>query len=444
MTAVKFDHVTKEYDLQAGSRTVFSAIKLVTGSGAASNELFHALSDVSFEVKKGEAFGIIGRNGAGKSTILKIIAGVTKPTRGTVEINGLVSSLIELGAGFHPDLTGRENVYLSGAILGLPKKHLDNKFKEIVDFAELWDFIDVPVKKYSSGMYARLGFAVAVSIEPEILIIDEILSVGDIFFQQKCFTKMRQIIEKNTTFIYVTHDLPAMQNLCDRALLLSHGKMEYLGTSTEAVSRFHAMMGQKPGDSWTRSKQRNDTPSLSEKPTMSYDEVRAHSILRKSRSRHGRRGMEIIGARVTTECGVDTMMVELDHQLTFTLLLRANSEVQEPSCGIHLYNRMGVLVFAAGTRQLGQRLPTMNTGQHLAVSLNLTFSIEPGEYTFSLGCGEPSADGEPNIGYIHDQYEMLGPLVVWCDRNKVLPFYGVAKIPLKIFVEPTRNLSKKD
>jgi len=249
MTAIKFNRVTKAYDLQAGIRTVFSALKLVTGSDKISSELFHALSDVSFEVKKGEAFGIIGRNGAGKSTILKIIAGVTKPTSGTIEVNGLVSSLIELGAGFHPDMTGRENVYMSGAILGLSKKYIDRKFNEIVDFAELWDFIDVPVKKYSSGMYARLGFAVAVSIEPEILIIDEILSVGDIFFQQRCFTKMREIIESGTTFIFVTHDTAAVQNLCDRAILLESGRVDFVGDATEAVSRYYAKVGQKPDKS---------------------------------------------------------------------------------------------------------------------------------------------------------------------------------------------------
>jgi lipopolysaccharide transport system ATP-binding protein len=245
MSVVCFEHVDKVYDLQAGRQTLFGALKLVTNPSATAG-MFHALSDVSFEINKGEAFGIIGRNGAGKSTILKIIAGITKPTTGNMTVDGRISSLIELGAGFHPDLTGRENIFMSGSILGMPRKFIENKFKEIVDFAELWDFIDVPVKKYSSGMYARLGFSVAVSVEPEILIIDEILSVGDVFFQQKCFTKMREIIGQGTTFIYVTHDTAGMQNLCDRALLLDAGKTQFIGSTTEAVSRYYASVGQKP------------------------------------------------------------------------------------------------------------------------------------------------------------------------------------------------------
>ncbi len=203
MTAIRFDNVSKVYDLKSGSRTMFSSIRSILGKPD-SDTMLYALRDVSFEIQKGEAFGIIGRNGAGKSTLLKIIAGITTHTTGNVQVSGLISSLIELGAGFHPDLTGRENIYMSGALLGIPRKMMDEKFNEIVDFAELWKFIDVPVKKYSSGMYARLGFSVAVSIDPEILIVDEILSVGDIFFQQKCFAKMREI--RNTgTYIPLRH-----------------------------------------------------------------------------------------------------------------------------------------------------------------------------------------------------------------------------------------------
>jgi ABC-type polysaccharide/polyol phosphate transport system ATPase subunit len=429
MSAVRFDHVSKAYDLHSGTRSIFASVKMIAGRETAGSR-FYALSDVSFDIKQGEAFGIIGRNGAGKSTVLKLIAGITRPTLGSVEVSGLISSLIELGAGFHPDLTGRENVYMSAAILGLSRKYIDGKFDEIVDFAELWDFIDVPVKKYSSGMYARLGFSVAVSVKPEILIIDEILSVGDVFFQQKCFARMRQIIGQGTTFIYVSHDTAAMQNLCERAALLDGGKLEFIGATTEAVSRYYAKMGQKPGKVVT--KESVERSSRTGDVRISAKEISEHSILKNGGTRHGARGLEVVAARVTNWCGVDTMNVEMQGQLTIALLLRANDDVVDPSCGIHLFNRMGTLVFAAGTRQLRHRLPDLLAGEQIIVNLDLTLNVVPGEYTFSLGASEPSADDKPNVGYVHDRHEMLGPITVTGDDSKVFPFYGIAKLPMNI------------
>lgn len=434
MSVVRFDHVSKAYDLHSGTRSIFASVKMIAGRET-SGSRFYALSDVSFDIKKGEAFGIIGRNGAGKSTALKIIAGITTPSSGNVEVNGLVSSLIELGAGFHPDLTGRENVYMSAAILGLSRKYIESKFKEIVDFAELWDFIDVPVKKYSSGMYARLGFSVAISVKPEILIIDEILSVGDVFFQQKCFTKMRQIIGQGTTFIYVTHDTAAMQNLCDRAAVLDGGKLEFLGTTTEAVSRYYAKVGMKPD----RNKilQRNPVVGAAQgtSPLATEDEIVAHSVLKGNEQRHGARGIELLAARVTNEKGIDTMTVPMTGKLRFTMLLQARENVHDPSCGIHLYNRMGMVVFAAGTRQLHHTLPDLRCGTKLVVCLELTLSVGPGEYTFSLGTSEPSGDGQLNTGFVHDRLEMLGPVIVTGDDSKLFPFYGIAQLPLMIEVK---------
>jgi ABC-type polysaccharide/polyol phosphate transport system ATPase subunit len=428
--AVRFENVTKAYDLFSSNRTLVSSIRSVTGAGKP-NSLFHALSDVSFEIRKGEAFGIIGRNGAGKSTILKLIAGITRPTAGTIEVNGLVSSLIELGAGFHPDMTGRENVYMSAAILGIPKKFIDQKFNGIVDFAELWEFIDVPVKKYSSGMYARLGFAVAISVEPEILIVDEILSVGDVFFQQKCFATMREIIAKGTTFIYVTHDTVAMQNLCDRTLLLDNGKVEFIGSTTEAVNRYFARVGQK-ADKKRSADRKVAASGIREEPLLTIKEIKDHSILSDDKSRHGRKGLEIVAARVSDENGNDTFSVPILDHLLFHLVLRANEDIECPSSGINLYDRMGNLVFAAGTPQLKHPLPHLCTGQQIVVQFDLTFSVSPGEYTFSLMASEPAADANPNIGYFHDQYDMLGPITVVADSSSVFPFYGVAQIPMVI------------
>lgn len=202
---------------------------------------FWALQDVSFELNRGEAFGIIGANGAGKSTILKLITGIMKPTSGRIELNGRLSALIEVGAGFHPDLTGRENIYLNGTILGMRRAEIDRKFKAIVQFSGLADFIDTPVKRYSTGMYARLGFSVAAHVDPDILIVDEVLSVGDIVFQNRCLEKMNEIIRSGATVIFVSHNLRAIAELCPRSILLEHGKVTAAGPSQEVLKAYLEM-----------------------------------------------------------------------------------------------------------------------------------------------------------------------------------------------------------
>lgn len=197
-----------------------------------------ALQDISFDIRRGEVVGIIGRNGAGKSTLLKILSRVTDPTDGAVDMYGRVGSLLEVGTGFHPELTGRENIYLSGAILGMSRRELDRKFNAIVDFAEVHAFIDTPVKRYSSGMYVRLAFAVAVHIETEILLVDEVLAVGDAQFQEKCFRKLRSIRDENRTILFVSHNMSAIRNICTRALLLNTGRVVGDGPSGVMADRY--------------------------------------------------------------------------------------------------------------------------------------------------------------------------------------------------------------
>jgi lipopolysaccharide transport system ATP-binding protein len=211
-----------------------------------SSEEFWALKDVSFEIKQGDRVGIIGRNGAGKSTLLKILSRITEPTEGRISIRGRVASLLEVGTGFHPELTGRENIFLNGAILGMGREEIRRKFDEIVTFAEVERFLDTPVKRYSSGMYVRLAFAVAAHLEPEILIVDEVLAVGDAEFQKKCLGKMEDVAEKEgRTVLFVSHQMSSIENLCSRAILLESGKIIVNTTSTEAVnlylSKAHSM-----------------------------------------------------------------------------------------------------------------------------------------------------------------------------------------------------------
>jgi lipopolysaccharide transport system ATP-binding protein len=210
---------------------------------------FWALKDVSFDIKPGEVVGIVGRNGAGKSTLLKVLSRITPPTRGRAWLNGRVGSLLEVGTGFHPELTGRENVYLNGAILGMSRREIGRKFDEIVAFAEIEQFLDTPVKRYSSGMYTRLAFAVASHLEPEILIVDEVLAVGDAQFQQKCLGRMSEVSREGRTVLFVSHNMSAMKSLCTRGVLLEHGSVVYDGDIDQTVNRYLSATtrGGKPG-----------------------------------------------------------------------------------------------------------------------------------------------------------------------------------------------------
>lgn len=254
-TVIKVQNLSKEYrlgtighgtlyrDLQSwwanlqGKEDPNSKISL-TGCHVQNNQLM-ALKDVSFNVKKGDVLGIIGRNGAGKSTLLKIISRVTSPSKGQIKIKGRIASLLEVGTGFHPELTGRENIYLNGAILGMTKKEIAGKLDEIIDFAEVKDFIDTPVKRYSSGMYVRLAFAVAANLEPEILIIDEVLAVGDIQFQKKCLGKMEQVSTTNgRTILFVSHNMTAISALCAKAIVLHNGEIAYEGAVHTAIDAY--------------------------------------------------------------------------------------------------------------------------------------------------------------------------------------------------------------
>lgn len=199
---------------------------------------FIALNDVSFQVKKGEIVGLVGFNGAGKSTMLKILAGVLTPTEGSVRVIGSVAPLIEVGAGFDPELTARENIYLNGAILGHSKEFMDSKFDEIIDFAELKDFVDVPVKNFSSGMYARLGFAIATMVKPDILIVDEVLSVGDYKFQEKCERRIQKMIDDGVTIILVSHDIGMIERLCTEVIWLEHGQIKDIDSAEKVCAEY--------------------------------------------------------------------------------------------------------------------------------------------------------------------------------------------------------------
>lgn len=237
---IEFDNVTKRFRMERDRPRAFQDLFIsLARRKKTDRDWFLALRDVSFQIKRGETVGLIGSNGAGKSTALKLISRIISPTCGNVTANSRVTALLELGAGFHPDLTGRDNIFLNGAVMGLSRKQIKSKLDEIIAFSEIEDFIDVPVKDYSSGMYARLGFSVAVHLDPEILLIDEVLAVGDQAFQQKCNERMTELRKSGVTMLFVSHSLEAVQQVCQRAIWLDHGRVQMDGAVRNVTREYH-------------------------------------------------------------------------------------------------------------------------------------------------------------------------------------------------------------
>lgn len=250
--AIKVDHVSKKYckslklSMLYGIKDIGrNTLGLSSYSEKLRKDEFWAVDDVSFEVKKGEVLGIIGMNGSGKTTMLKMLNGIFWPDKGKISIRGKTGALIALGAGFHPLLTGRENIYINGAILGMTKNEIDKKFDDIIEFADIEEFIDSPVKFYSSGMFVKLGFSIAINIEPEVLLIDEVLSVGDLSFQNKSLRRMAELREKANAVVFVSHNLEHVRNLCDKVIILNNGKQLFSGDTHEAILKYHEIIRQK-------------------------------------------------------------------------------------------------------------------------------------------------------------------------------------------------------
>ncbi|TVP44533.1 MAG: ABC transporter ATP-binding protein [Gemmatimonadales bacterium] len=310
-------HNTLRDALASSTRRLWSS--MTSPGDRAEPDHFWALQDVSFQLRQGEVLGIIGSNGAGKSTLLKILSRITEPTTGEIAIRGRVGSLLEVGTGFHSELTGRENIFLNGAILGMTRQEIRGKFDEIVDFAEIDRFIDTPVKHYSSGMYLRLGFAVAAHLEPEILIVDEVLAVGDADFQRKCLGKMGSIAVGGRTVVFVSHNLDAVQALCTRALLLDEGRVLSDGPTHQVLEQ--------------------------------YAKSRLDSVSRKSwpepQSAPGNDTVRLKGARILAEDGADTIDVRTPFRLEFEYWnLVPDTRL---SLSVHVYNHHGVRIFNVGS-----------------------------------------------------------------------------------------------
>jgi ABC-type polysaccharide/polyol phosphate transport system ATPase subunit len=392
---------------------------------------FWALKDVSFDVREGGCLGIIGANGAGKSTLLKVLTGTLSPTSGRYAVKGRVLSLLELGTGFNRELTGRQNIFNSARLLGFPDEYVSGRVREMEEFAELGEFFDRPVKIYSTGMYVRLAFSMFIHMRPQVFIIDEALSVGDVFFQQKSFARMREIIKSGTTCIFVSHDMSAVENLCDTVVLLASGRIAFMGEPGVAVSRYHASL-RRPAEGPRAPKGGGVLTAPDAGGMDPPGDVVAHNVLGDARHRHGAGGMEVTAVSVRNDGGEHTFVVNMMEPLLFHVLIRASAPVSNPGVGIELADRLGNKVFAAGTWNLGHRLPDLLPGDEVLVRFSVSFTVQPGEYTFSVGCSAPASEDQgPNAGYTLDRHEMLGPVTVIADFGEILPFYGLARLPME-------------
>ena len=348
-------------------------------ASGASDDAVCALSDVSFSVRRGESFGVVGRNGAGKSTLLQIIAGTLQPTTGHCQVNGRVTALLELGSGFNPEFTGRENIYLAGGILGITRAEMDRKFDEIVRFADIGSFIEQPVKTYSTGMLMRVAFSVAISVEPDVLIIDEALSVGDILFQQKCSRRLRELVDAGVTLLVVTHDLSFVLNMCQRAMWLDRGRMRFIGDAGACVREYVAAMAAISGNAPTPTDEISgaDAVELPSAPEMALQE----------KERLGDGGVRIARAWLLHSDDTPGGAFRVGDWAKVVLLIEASRGIKGISGGCELRNRHGQVVFATGLRVARRLVAELPSGGRCVVTIRFRLELQEGQYTLDLGCG---------------------------------------------------------
>jgi len=385
-TIIKVENLTKKYIIghqRAGGYTTLrdviarkagnlgkKVLSPFSGAQAQTTEEFFALKDVSFEIKRGDRVGIIGRNGAGKSTLLKVLSRITEPTSGRIEITGRVASLLEVGTGFHPELTGRENVFLNGAILGMTRNDIKRKFDEIVAFAEVEKFLDTPVKHYSSGMYVRLAFSVAAHLEPEILIVDEVLAVGDAQFQKKCLGKMEDVSSTGRTVLFVSHNMGAISQLCEKVILLTAGSVRFNGNVREGILNY--------------------TSDVKNSSSINFDDF-------KGERRGNQEYATLHSMAVLDENGNESSLFVMGSSMVVRLQVSVNKPLKAPRIGVMLRGQNDVLIhdFCSGSDGFE---PELEAGLHtFEISID-KLMVYPGRYT--LGPWLQTKIGIPSQDYI--------------------------------------------
>ncbi len=349
---------------------------------------FTALQEVTVAIDKGDTVGIIGRNGSGKSTLLQIICGILQPTSGSVSVQGRISALLELGAGFNPEFTGRENVYLNGSILGMSREEMDNCFDAIAEFADIGEFIDQPVKNYSSGMYVRLAFAVAINVNPDILIVDEALSVGDISFQAKCYAKFREFQERGVTILFVTHSMDLITRYCINALLLDHGRIIQSGTAKDVVDSYNRMVVGTTNE-------KDDSVSKSPEEMLTRHMKKSESTYRvnPNENRYGNGKVEIIDVGVRTLEGEESSTLMHSEPYVFWFKAYFHETIENPITAYTIKDVKGFDLSGSNTFFQKIETGTVNKGETILTTFEHRMMLNPGGYLLSFGCAGFEEEG---------------------------------------------------
>ena len=421
MTAVHFENVSKSYAIYESP--VDRLKELVTPPRFKFHRDFWALRDVNFDIRKGETFCIVGENGSGKSTLLQLVAKIMEPTVGAVAVNGRVSALLELGSGFNPEFTGRDNVFLNGAVLGFTTRQIEQRYREIEEFAEIGDFINQPVKTYSSGMAVRLAFAVAINVDPEILLVDEALAVGDIYFRQRCMRKVHELRTRGITILFVSHSTGDVKAIGDRVLWIEKGQVKDLGDPDRVVAKYMAAMVEKDAAYLNLAR---PLPREQLAGTLAAPEV--ISSLPNVDHRYGDGRAEIIGISVTDPQGTPVHLIQPDCRIVVRISVRAKEAVQLPIVGFMFRNHLGVDFAGTNTTRERHQLPPMEPGDVTTVDFHVDLpELYPGSFSFSPAIADGTLQG----------YTMCD----WVDNALVLqmghaenPIYGFQHFPCRVEV----------
>lgn len=350
---------------------------------------FHALRDISFHVEKGEMLGIIGKNGAGKSTLLKIITGVLTPTTGTVEIHGKVSALLELGAGFNPEYTGIENIYLNGSMIGFTEKEMDAKIDDIIKFADIGDFINQPVKSYSSGMFARLAFAVSINVDPDILIVDEALSVGDVFFQAKCYKKLNDLKKSGKTILFVTHDMGSVIKYCNRAILINDGVIAEEGAPAAIVDIYKkVLVGQYDGEDKSSMESAVDDSirNKSHNDIQTEGQWKDYMLINPNCQIYGDKRAEIVDFGIFDENGEINNTISKMRPFSIKMKVRFHETIENPIFAFSIKDTKGTEITGTNTIIEDVETGTVKAGEEITIEFRQVMRIQGGQYLLLLGC----------------------------------------------------------
>lgn len=365
---------------------------------------FYAMNDVSFEINKGETVGIIGKNGAGKSTLLKMITGVLTPTSGNIESYGKIASLLELGAGFNPEMTGMENIFLNGTLMGFSKEEMQDKVDDIIDFADIGEFIHQPVKMYSSGMFARLAFSVSINVDPDILIVDEALSVGDMAFQMKCFKKFQDFQAQGRTILFVTHALDTVIRYCSRGIVIDAGQKVYEGTSKEAVDAFKKILS---GDFYKKDKETKQNKDYALK---NKDLLKKNFKVHKDIDVYGNGKADIIDYGTLDSEGKPANIFDYCASFSIVMKVHFNDTIENPIFAFTLKDVRGLEITGTNTYMKHVLTGTFHKGETATVNFKQDANLQLGKYALSLGCVNLNEKGVEVYNRIYDAmlFEIIG------------------------------------